>query len=450
MTIYAKKSGSWKHIQEVTARGAGGWVTTSEDVRVKHGGVWRYAHNSGTTVYSTSGAHSFVVPEGVHHVLVTACGAGGGGGGGYYDRAGQGGGGGGYTHRAPASVTAGDTISITVGAGGAGDQLDYPSSSTDGYGSNGAATTISGSGISITLNGGNGGSGGYEYPHQGNIQGAGGTVSGIPGSTGQRGAFSQSYGYGGHSLYGPVSNKFGTNNGYHASSCWLGLYGDDTGMSGAGTGGGGRPDCGSDGKGGTGAAGYVEFNYGTWWPGAGTQEYTSGTGTFTVPTDVTQIWVRMCGGGGGGGGGSDYGSGGGGSGGWYEYTNLTVTPGQSLSYSIGSGGSGGGSGTAGGSTTFSTLTCTGGAGGTRDAKGNNGTPAGQEGQPGKLYTGAGGVAGQGGSSPFGSGGLGGIGGGPGSTGPSGGTASGYGTGGGGGCNNANGGGGKGGYIKIEW
>ena len=449
MTIYVKHSGAWKKVQETHANN-GSWKHSDQTVSIKQGATWRQVYVKGTQSFTTAGASSFTVPEGVHHLLVTACGAGGGGGGGYYGTAGQGGGGGGYTYKKPVAVNSGDVISVTIGTGGAGDLLDYPGSGTDGYGASGGATTISGSGLSITLNGGSGGSGGYEYPHQGNVQGAGGTVSGVVGSTGQRGAFSQSYGYGGHSINGPVANKFGTTNGYHSTTCYIGLYGSDSGQSGYGTGGGGRPDCGSDGRGGTGANGYALFEWGDWWYGTGSQVYTTGSGSFTVPSEVTKIYVSICGAGGGGGGGSDYGSGGGGSGGWYNEKELTVTSGQVLSYTIGTGGSGGGSGTAGGNTTFSTLTCTGGAGGTRDARGVNGTPEGQEGQPGSLYTGAGGVAGQGGSTPYGTGGKGGIGGGPGATGPSGGSASGYGAGGGGGCNNANGGNGAPGYIKISW
>lgn len=450
MTIYVKKSGAWKKVQELHVHNGGSFTDIDTDTYIKDGGVWRSVLPRGEQTYTTAGSSSFTVPEGVHHLLVTACGAGGGGGGGYWDKAGQGGGGGGYTYRKPVAVTSGDVISITVGSGGAGDLLDYENNSTDGYGGNGGATTISGSGLSITLNGGKGGSGGYEYPYQGNVQGAGGTVSGIDGSTGQRGAFSHSYGYGGASINGPVANKFGTANGYHSTTCYIGLYGDDSGQSGYGTGGGGRPDCGSDGRGGTGAAGYVKLEWGDWWYGTGSQAYTTGSGTFTVPADVTNLYVSVCGAGGGGGGGSDYGSGGGGSGGWYVEQQLSVTPGQVLSYSVGAGGTGSGSGTAGGNTTFGSLTCTGGAGGTRDARGVNGTPAGQEGQPGSLYTGVGGVAGQGGSTPFGSGGNGGIGGGPGGSGPAGGSASGYGSGGGGGCNNASGGNGTGGYINIRW
>lgn len=61
------------------------------------------------------------------------------------------------------------------------------------------------------------------------------------------------------------------------------------------------------------------------------------SGTFTVPAGVTQIYVSGCGG--GGGGSSVYGCGGGGGASIYRRP-ITVTPGQSISYVVGSGGSG--------------------------------------------------------------------------------------------------------------
>lgn len=263
MTIYAKHSGSWERITEVHANTSGTWRNADPGVSIKNAGTWRTVHASGSQTWSSATSTAFTVPEGVHFITISACGAGGGGGGGYWSTAGQGGGGGGYVSGTEVGVTAGDSISLVIGNGGTGDVLDYEGPATDGYGGNGAATTISGSGLSITLNGGNGGSGGYEYATQGNTQGAGGTVSGISGATtGQAGGHSTSYGYGGYSINGAISgSSFGTNNGYHSSSCWIGLYGNDSGMSGSGTGGGGRPDCGPDGRGGNGAPGYIKIEW---------------------------------------------------------------------------------------------------------------------------------------------------------------------------------------------
>jgi len=88
------------------------------------------------------------------------------------------------------------------------------------------------------------------------------------------------------------------------------------------------------------------------------------SGTFTVPTGVNFLLVEGCGGGGGGGGGGGAnnfagGGGAGGAGATPQIIPLTVTPGASLTVTIGAGGAGGGG--AGGST------------GTLGTKGSDGT-----------------------------------------------------------------------------
>lgn len=67
------------------------------------------------------------------------------------------------------------------------------------------------------------------------------------------------------------------------------------------------------------------------------QIFTS-SGTFTVPTGVTQIWVSLCGGGGDGQNQGANESGGGGAGGMY--IPRTVTAGTAITVTIGAGGSG--------------------------------------------------------------------------------------------------------------
>lgn len=213
----------------------------------------------------------------------------------------------------------------------------------------------------------------------------------------------------------------------------------------------------------------------------------TGPGTFTVPAGVTQIWVSACAGGGGGAGGGDNsagqssnvgggGGGGGGAGQSIQRFPFTVTPGQSISISIGGGGSGGaggaggnaGDGGAGGNTVIGSLvTLTAGSGGghglrpTANSVGSGGAAgAGGAGYP---YGGFGvdgnyaGNGGQGASSPFGGGGgagRAGVG-----AGIAGNGASGYGSGGGGGgagyasatqANGAAGGPGAPGIVIIEW
>lgn len=100
------------------------------------------------------------------------------------------------------------------------------------------------------------------------------------------------------------------------------------------------------------------------------EEFTS-SGTFNVPSTVSVVWVTAvgAGGGGGGAGGNTYnaGGGGGGAGELYLDYKVAVTPGASITVTIGAagtGGTGGNNGTDGGDTTFgSLLTAEGGGGG---------------------------------------------------------------------------------------
>lgn len=97
----------------------------------------------------------------------------------------------------------------------------------------------------------------------------------------------------------------------------------------------------------------------------------AGSGTWIVPADVQSIIVECWGGGGGGGADRDSGNGGGGGGGGGAYAKVTgysVTPGQSIVYSVGAGGAGGTSSSsaqAGGTSSFNGSVCVaaGGAGG---------------------------------------------------------------------------------------
>lgn len=113
---------------------------------------------------------------------------------------------------------------------------------------------------------------------------------------------------------------------------------------------------------------------------------TSGSGNWTVPSNVTSLKVTCVGGGGGGGGGSDNSSGKGGGGGGQMVTplsfkTLAVTPGGSIAYSVGGGGAGGAggsndsngaSGSAGGNTTFGSIGSPGAQGGGGGGSGGGG------------------------------------------------------------------------------
>ena len=92
----------------------------------------------------------------------------------------------------------------------------------------------------------------------------------------------------------------------------------------------------------------------------------TGSGNYTVPSDVTLLRVIMIGGGGGGGGGGASQASGGGGSGCVILKHLTTTGGASISYACGAGGAGGSSGgtvgSNGGNTTFGALTAQGGPG----------------------------------------------------------------------------------------
>jgi hypothetical protein len=143
----------------------------------------------------------------------------------------------------------------------------------------------------------------------------------------------------------------------------------------------------------------VDSNFSTVSSAVGQQLFTS-SGTFTVPTGVTSIAV-VCVGAGGGGGGSDGDdeTGGGGGGGALAYVNnITTTPGESLTVTVGTaggGGAAGGNGSAGGNTSLDrsgTTLCqaNGGSGGLGGRSSSNAAG-------GTVNTGTGGAGGDGGS-----------------------------------------------------
>nr|WP_320020577.1 HYR domain-containing protein [uncultured Draconibacterium sp.] len=104
-------------------------------------------------------------------------------------------------------------------------------------------------------------------------------------------------------------------------------------------------------------------------------------GTWTVPADVTEITVEAWGAGGAGGGSTsnDAGGGSGGGGGGYCINVFTVTPGQTINYTVGAGGTGSnGNGTSGDTTLILSLQANGGGGGGANmgAIGSGGTASG--------------------------------------------------------------------------
>ena len=180
--------------------------------------------NTYTKVDFTSSG-TFVVPEGITTIKISAQAGGGGGGGGSSEgtneyRAGSGGGGGGYSV-ATVSVTPGNRLTVTVGSGGAGGAIDNAgkaggassvkrsfstlvTASGGGKGyeggvvsvTSGGVTTNSGGGVGgtgTTSNGSNGGQG-KSSPGAG---GAGGSGNGGNGGSGGKSNYSGSAGQSG-------------------------------------------------------------------------------------------------------------------------------------------------------------------------------------------------------------------------------------------------------------
>ena len=214
-----------------------------------------------STVYNTSGTHSFVVPAGVSNLTVEVWGAGGGGG---TDR-GAGGGGGGYA-RSVLTVTPGATNTLVVGSGGgistAGGASWFGSSSTVFAGGGG------GGGSNTSTAGGAGGSGNIgDVTFNG---GAGGPRSGQTGGGGGGSAFTNAVGQAG----GTPAGGDGTGPGGD---------GGTTGISGSpGTAPGGGGGAGGNGAPGAfGAPGRVIVNYDL--PGP--------VGTIGAPPNIATGWT---------------------------------------------------------------------------------------------------------------------------------------------------------------
>ena len=120
----------------------------------------------GVQSFTSVGSTTWTVPSGITSVRVLVV-AGGGGTGGY-----SGGGAGGLIENASYSVTPGSVISITVGAGGAGDQ-GYGVAGTSGGNSAFGSITAIGGGAGSPENGLDGGSGGGGGSNDQYVAGAG-------------------------------------------------------------------------------------------------------------------------------------------------------------------------------------------------------------------------------------------------------------------------------------
>ncbi len=173
-------------------------------------------------------------------------------------------------------------------------------------------------------------------------------------------------------------NHGGSATGFGCGGGGAGFYGGNGGNGLYGGGGGGAAGFSATNMtGGAGGQGVVVIS-----PVGGTNVVKTSGSSYTVPAGITTIKVWAIGAGGGGGGATDIdpSSGGGGGAGGVAYRTFVVVPGNTISYSLGTGGAGGidtNNGTDGGSTTFTvgatTITANGGAGGKyNNAATNNG------------------------------------------------------------------------------
>jgi hypothetical protein len=154
--------------------------------------------------FTTNG--SFTVPDGVTEIYVSGCAGGGGSGGGGGNsttgpKIGSGGGGGGagqFIIKEPYAVTPGETISITIGAGGVA-----------GLGVNGADGTNGGTGgdtvigTLATLTGGGGGTKGVSLSASNSVPGPGGGAGYPKGGHAADATNGNSSGHGGSGASGP-------------------------------------------------------------------------------------------------------------------------------------------------------------------------------------------------------------------------------------------------------
>jgi len=422
-------SGSTQCCDAYTAgSGANGEVVLTPDV-------------GSATTYSSAGTYSYVVADGVSALTVELWGAGGAGGRGYSsgtagDSAGGGGGGGAFVQTVAVSVAGGETLIVTVGAGGTSGAAVSPGSGQQagsgsaggvssvrdllnppiptvvakgGHGGSGANGCTAGSGgsggaaasggnVSVSYHGGSGGSGNRVCNTNANPEGgAGGSSAGSAanGANGQNGTSNQTTANGGTA---PTGGGNGGNAGWNVNGSGpTGLAGSSPGGGGAAS---GAENCCDAYTAGQGADGQARVTPNV---GSATTYSSAGTYTYVVPSGVSSLTVELWGAGGGGGRGystgtaADSGGGGGGGGAYAKTTTFPVDTGDALLITVGAGGAVGasvtpgsgqqaGSGSPGGDSSVqpATVTAHGGQGGS----GANGCTAGTGGSGGVTTSGS--------------------------------------------------------------
>lgn len=162
---YIKVSSAWKQVNQAFFKSSSAWKEIQEGY-IKESGVWKNFYTAFVaTGFTTQTSNTTVtVPDGANAIHVQAAVGGGSGGvqGADYDKAGgesggSGGASGGYVSDQVYSVTEGETLTLTIGAGGAASSgSSYNTTAGDG-----GNTVLSGAttGSIFTLTGGDGGSG---------------------------------------------------------------------------------------------------------------------------------------------------------------------------------------------------------------------------------------------------------------------------------------------------
>lgn len=170
---YYKVSGAWKTVNQAFFKSSGSWKEIQEGY-IKVSGAWKQFYTAFVaTAFTTQTSNTTVtVPSGANSIHVQAAVGGGAAGvsGAEYDKSGgesggTGGGSGAYISDKVFSVTEGETLTLTIGAGGSNSQQgSYPNFSAEG----GATTVLSGSttgSIFSLAGGGGGGSSGGSTPN---------------------------------------------------------------------------------------------------------------------------------------------------------------------------------------------------------------------------------------------------------------------------------------------
>src|SRR5210317_2370012 len=239
---YGKVSGTFQEIENAYGKVSGVWQEADE-IYAKVSGTWELVFAAFTaTSYTTlsSGSGTFTVPDGANAIHIQAAVGGGGGaaGGVSYDKAGgesagAGGGSGAYVSDKIFSVTEGETLTYSIGGGGA------PGNQTANFGQpkiadDGTDTTLSGSstGSLFTLGGGGGSSGtggGVQGPVITNTAGTAGSAT-INGTAITSGIFADSD----NSVKNVTSNTSGPTTTFNDSGD--GAVGNISGDSGQGPG----------------------------------------------------------------------------------------------------------------------------------------------------------------------------------------------------------------------